>query len=301
METKPLLVILAAGIGRRYGEEKQIAGAGPDGEWLLEYAIHDALAAGFTRVLLVIRAALREGLRQRLLPHLRGRGELHLVEQSAERIPAGCRLPAGRDRPLGTGHALWCCRHRLDGPFAVINADDFYGRGSFDLLAGHFRERAGPAMVGYRLEKTLSPHGGVNRGICRVDGRGDLSGIEEVIDIRRHGDMLRGRSSAGIETRLDPDAIVSMNCWGLLPDLLPDLEDGLIEFLQRAGTRDEYFLPDAIGRHLARTGQRLAVLRSEDEWLGLTYPQDRPRVAERLAAMHAAGLYRTPLWRPDGR
>ncbi|HJU08777.1 MAG TPA: NTP transferase domain-containing protein [Rhodanobacteraceae bacterium] len=300
MPREPTLVILAAGVGRRYGEEKQIAAVGPDGEWLLEYAFHDALAASFTRVLMVIRASLREALQQRLVPHLRGRCELHLIEQSPDRVPAGCHVSADRSKPLGTGHALWCCKDLLHGPFAVINADDYYGRDAFALLAQHFRSGAGPAMVGYRLEKSLSPHGGVNRGLCRIDD-GCLSGVEEFVDIHVVDDGLRGRSPAGVDTRLDPDDIVSLNCWGLLPDLLPDLESGLIEFLEHMGSDDEYFLPAAIDRHLARSGRRLAVLKARGEWLGLTYPQDRPRVAARLAAMHAAGTYPTPLWNSDGR
>jgi hypothetical protein len=294
------LVILAAGIGRRYGEEKQIAAVGPDGEWLLEYAIHDALVCGFTRVLMVIRASLRPTLQERLAPHLRGRCELNLIEQSPDRIPARCQVSADRSKPLGTGHALWCCKKLLHGPFAVINADDYYGRDAFDLLAEHFRGRAGPAMVGYRLKKSLSPHGGVNRGVCRIDDDGCLSGVEEFTDIRIGNGALRGRSPTGADTRLDPDAIVSLNCWGLLPDLLPDLESGLIEFLEHAASGDEYFLPAAIDRHLARSGRRLAVLKARGEWLGLTYPQDQPGVASRLAAMHAAGVYPTPLWKSDG-
>lgn len=295
------LVLLAAGIGRRYGEEKQIAAVGPDGEWLLEYAILDALVASFTRVLVIIRAPLLETLQARLAPRLRGRCELHLIEQSPDRVPAGCHISVERSKPLGTGHALWCCKELLHGPFAVINADDYYGRDAFVLLAEHFRSGAGPAMVGYRLEKSLSPHGGVNRGVCRIDDDGCLSGIEEFVDIRIADGGLHGRSPAGVNTRLDPGTIVSLNCWGLLPDLPPDLESGLIEFLEHAGSNDEYFLPAAIDRHLARSGRRLTVLKARGEWLGLTYPQDRPRVVERLAAMHAAGIYPTPLWKSDGR
>lgn len=289
------LVILAGGIGRRYGEDKQIAGAGPHGEWLLEYAIHDAMRAGFARVLMVIRAPLRDVLARRLSPALRGRAEWHLVEQSPERIPAGCDVARGRVKPLGTGHALWCCRNLLDGPFAVINADDYYGPNAFVLLAKHFREGAGPAMVGYRLDKTLSSHGSVNRGICNVDHAGHLAGVEEFTGIRADASGIVGAPPTAADTRLAPDAIVSMNCWGLLPDLFPALETGLVEFLEQAGTDDEYFLPHAIDRHLARSRQRLQVLRGGDEWMGLTHREDLPHVAARLAVMHAAGRYPSPL------
>jgi len=295
LAAEPSLVILAGGIGSRYGEDKQIAGAGPHGEWLLEYAIHDALCAGFARVLMVIRAPLRDLLARRLSPALHGRAELHLVEQSPERIPAGCDVARGRVKPFGTGHALWCCSALLHGPFAVINADDYYGRDAFALLAKHFREGTGPAMVGYRLDKTLSPHGSVNRGICQVDDAGYLVGVEEFTGIRRQDGLVHGASPAGSVTRLAPEAVVSMNCWGLLPDLFPTLETGLIEFLEHAGTDKEYFLPDAIDRHLARSGQRLRVLRGGNEWLGLTHREDLPHVAARLAAMHVGGRYPSPL------
>ena len=294
--SEPALVILAAGLGSRYGDTKQIAGVGPNGEWLLEYAIHDALAAGFTQVVMVIRSALRERLEARLAPHLQNRAALHLVEQTFDKIPAGCNVPSDRSKPLGTGHALWCCAPLLHGPFAVINADDYYGRDAFHLLAAHFRTSARPAMVGYRLDATLSSHGGVNRGVCRVDAEGQLANVTEVIDIDVRDGVLTGTAPGGAHTTLAPDAVVSLNCWGLLPDLLPDLEEGLRAFLPRAGAKNEYFLPHAIAMHLAKHHQSLAVLPSADAWMGLTYPDDRSRVVSAMAALHAQGAYPTPLW-----
>ncbi len=290
------LVILAAGLGSRYGDAKQIEGVGPDGEWLLEYAIHDALAAGFTRIVLVIRSPLRELLSRRLAPHLHGRAELDLVEQGFDRIPAGCQVPTGREKPLGTGHALWCCAHRLQGPFAVINADDYYGREAFRLLATHFRRSPRPAMVGYHLDATLSRHGGVNRGVCRVDADGHLADVREFTDIADNAGSLTGTGPDGARQRLAPETVVSLNCWGLLPDILPALEHGLCVFLKQAGPKDEYFLPHAIASHLAVCGESLSVLTTRDTWMGLTYPDDRPRVIDTLAALHRAGAYPTPLW-----
>jgi hypothetical protein len=294
--TAPTLVILAAGLGSRYGSTKQIAGVGPGGEWLLEYAIHDALAAGFGAIVMVIRPELREQLLARLAPLLRGRAKLQFVEQTSVNVPDGCRAPAGRTKPLGTGHAVWCCVPWLHGPFAVINADDYYGCGAFALLANHFRAAAEPAMVGYRLDATLSPYGEVNRGLCRVDADDSLIDIAEFTHIAVRDGTLRGTSHAGVEEILAIDSTVSLNCWGLLPDMLPDLETGLREFLAHAGATDEYFLPSAIARHLALRQRRLAVLHGHCEWLGLTYPDDHPRVAARFAALHATGAYPTPLW-----
>lgn len=293
---EPTLVILAAGLGSRYGDTKQVAGVGPDGEWLLEYAIHDALMAGFAQVVMVIRGELREALRARLAPHLQDRATLHFVEQTPDKLPAGCDPPGDRSRPLGTGHALWCCAPLLRGPFAVINADDYYGRDAFRLLATHFRDRTTPAMVGYRLDATLSSHGGVNRGVCRVDAEGQLENVTEVVAIAARDGVLAGTAPDGTRVALAPDAVVSLNCWGLLPGLLPDLEEGLRAFLPHAGAKDEYFLPHAIAMHLSKHHQSLAVLPSVDAWMGLTYPDDRSRVVTAMAALHAQGVYPTPLW-----
>ncbi len=294
----PTLGILAAGLGSRYGNAKQVAGVGPSGEWLLEYAIHDALAAGFTQVVMVIRAELRASLTERLAPHLAGRAKLRLVEQTFDAVPSGCEAPAGRSKPLGTGHALWCCASLLRGPFAVINADDYYGRSAFRLLAEHFAHNSNPAMVGYRLDATLSSHGGVNRGICRVNAGGHLQDVTEFIDIDRRDGTLSGNAPDGTRQPLTPDTVVSLNCWGLTPALLPDLEQGLHEFLARAGERDEYFLPHAITQHLAAHGEALSVLPTGDTWLGLTYPGDHAQVLATIAALHAAGVYPSPLRAP---
>ena len=292
----PALVILAAGLGSRYGDTKQISGIGPSDEWLLEYAIRDAIAAGFMQIVMVIREPLRDALQQRLAPHLQGRAALHFVAQTIDKIPGGCAVPAGRTKPLGTGHALWCCVPLLHGPFAVINADDYYGREAFQLLAGHFRQAARPAMIGYRLDATLSSHGGVNRGVCRIDAEGHLVTVTEFIDVAVRDGALTGNAPDGTRTRLAPDAVVSLNCWGLLPDLLPELERGLREFLAHAGIKDEYFLPHAVATHLAMTHQKLSVLPTRDPWLGLTYSDDRARVTSAMAALHRSGVYPTPLW-----
>lgn len=293
----PTLVILAAGLGSRYGDSKQTAGVGPNGEWLLEYAVHDALAAGFAQIVMVIRPALRTALAARLTPHLHGRALLQFVEQSPDKVPAGCRIPADRSKPLGTGHALWCGSPLLRGPFAVINADDYYGRHAFDLLARHFNRSEDPAMVGYRLDQTVSSHGGVNRGVCRVGARDGLEDVSEFSDITRSANgIIAGNAADGSRRPLAEDTVVSLNCWGLTPALLPDLEAGLRAFLDTAGERDEYFLPHAIATHLAAHAQKLSVLRSNDTWLGLTYAADRERVAAAIAGWHTAGMYPTPLW-----
>jgi hypothetical protein len=291
------LVILAAGLGSRYGASKQTAGIGPDGEWLLEYAIHDALAAGFTQVVMVIRADSRDMLNARLAPHLAGRAQLQFVEQSFDNIPDGCKVPENRSKPLGTGHALWCCAPLLHGPYGVINADDYYGRDAFTLLADHFRRSDDPAMIGYRLDQTLSAHGAVNRGVCRVDANGHLVDVSEYLGIvRDHTGTISGTAPDGSLQPLAGDSVVSLNCWGLTPALLPDLDAGLRAFLAAAGERDEFFLPHAITTHLTTHRQPLSVLPTDNHWLGLTYADDRKQVATAIAGWHAAGTYPTPLW-----
>lgn len=293
----PALVILAAGLGSRYGASKQTAGIGPDGEWLLEYAIHDALAAGFTQLVMVIRAESRDMLNERLAPNIEDRANLQFVEQTFDNIPDGCKVPANRSKPLGTGHALWCCAPLLRGPYAVINADDYYGRDAFALLAGHFAHSDDPAMVGYRLDQTLSSHGGVNRGVCRVDADGCLIDVNEYLAIERNAaGVISGTAPDGSPQVLADDTVVSLNCWGLTPALLPDLDAGLRTFLATAGERDEFFLPHAITTHLATHRQPLTVLPTRDAWLGLTYSADREHVAKAIADWHAAGIYPTPLW-----
>lgn len=296
MGNAPSLVILAAGLGSRYHGSKQVEGVGPNGEWLLEYAIHDALAAGFARVVMVIRAEFRDVLRNRLAPRLDGRAALHFVEQTVDRVPSGCQAPTGRRKPLGTGHALWCCTPLLDGPFAVINADDYYGASAFRLLADHFRASGHPAMVSYRLTATLSSNGSVNRGVCRVDAAGHLIDVREVTGIAVRDGALSGTAPDGRSETLAADAVVSLNCWGLQPDLLPGLEQGLRGFLARADATAEYFLPHAITTYLAARRVPLAVLPSPDAWLGMTYAGDRTHVMATLAAMHAAGTYPARLW-----
>lgn len=295
----PALVVLAAGLGSRYGDAKQVAAVGPGGEWLLEYAIHDALAAGFGQVVVVIRAELRPPLAKRLEPLLRGRARLDWVEQRVDRVPAGCFPIPGRAKPLGTGHALWCCTSNLHGPFAVVNADDYYGATAFRLLTAHFRTSREPAMVGYRLGATLSASGSVNRGVCEVAAGGTLVHVTEFTGIERGDGAITGVAPDGQRQTLGLDATVSLNCWGLWPNLLPDLDAGLRAYLAHADTQSEYFLPHAIDHHLARSGQRLAVLPSADAWMGLTHPGDRPQVMRELAALHAAGAYPTPLWSPS--
>ena len=282
------LVILAAGMGARYCGLKQLDAVGPHGETLLDYAVADAARGGFERVLFVIREDFDAEFRVQVGVKYEGKIRVDYVFQSIEALPTGFQPPLERRRPWGTGHAVWCARAALDGPFAVINADDFYGRDSFRQLAEFLRRNAGSgraqfAMVGFELTKTLSEFGAVSRGICKVAGDGLLRELVEQTGIRGE-DVGPGRQFGG-------DEIVSMNCWGFTPALLPMLEDRLVSFLRLHG-RDlsrEFYLPAAVSGMIAERRAAVRVLPTQASWFGMTYRQDKPRVTAAIGELVRAG------------
>jgi NDP-sugar pyrophosphorylase family protein len=282
----PSLLVLAAGRGSRYGGLKQIDPVGPSGETVLDYAVYDAIRAGFARVVFVIRRDLEEAFRSAVTSKYEGKVAVGFVYQSVDELPSGCAPAAGRERPWGTGHAVWCARGALDGPFAVINADDFYGAGSFSLLAAFLARAQGPrfAMVGFRLDRTLSENGTVSRGICRVRG-GALVSITEETAIAR-SDVGPGRRFTGGET-------VSMNCWGFTPALFPGLESGLRAFLAAKGSdpKAELYIPVAVSDLVSAGTASVEVLPGNDSWFGITYREDRGRVSDAIGALVREGVY----------
>jgi NDP-sugar pyrophosphorylase family protein len=254
------LVVLAAGLGRRFGGDKQIAEVGPSGEWLLDYALYDARLAGFSEAILVVRPEMHD-----------------LVNRS---FPLPVRL-AIQDRQLGTAHAVWSARELLRGPFGVINADDFYGRESYARLARFLEQACRPdlyGLVGFPLGKTLSESGPVSRALCRVDEQGFLRHIEEQTGLQKD------------ETSLSAEALVSMNCWGLHPAFLSFLDERVRDFLPGADA-GEWFLPHLIGKAMQQKGVRVKVLNTPSEWMGMTYSADAAIVKEQLRRMIAAGEY----------
>ncbi len=280
------LLVLAAGMGSRYGGLKQMEPVGPSGETLLDYAVFDAIRSGFGRAVFVIRREFEDAFRSSVTAKYAGRIPFDCVYQSTVDVPSGCTAPVGRATPLGTGHAVWCARGALPGPFAVINADDFYGAGSFSRLAA-FLDKAQPgnfALVGFRLADTLSAGGTVSRGVCRTSA-GLLVSITE-----EHG--IAGRD-LGPGRRFTGDEIVSMNCWGFTRDFLPGLESGLRDFLQAraADATAEYYLPAAVSRLVADGGATVQVLPAADAWFGITCREDRPRVATAIDALIRQGAY----------
>jgi hypothetical protein len=282
----PTLLVLAAGMGSRYGGLKQIDPVGPSGETLLDYAVFDAIRAGFGRAVFVIRREFEDAFRSSVAAKYAGRIAYDCVFQSADLVPKGCAVPAGREKPWGTGHAVWCARDALGGPFAAINADDFYGAGSFSRLAAFLKAAHGDrfALVGFRLADTLSESGAVSRGVC-LEKAGLLVSIAEEHGISR-ADVGPGRRFSGRE-------IVSMNCWGFTPAVHPGLESGLRAFLAARGTEPEaeFYLPAAVSGLLSGGGATVEVLPGGDAWFGITHRGDRARVAAAIGALIRQGAY----------
>lgn len=301
MSDAPTLLVLAAGMGSRYGGLKQLDPMGPAGETVLDYAVYDALRAGFTRVVFVIRrdieSAFRESIGKRYEQHI----EIAYAFQQLDDLPPGHRVPDGRVKPWGTAHAVRAARDIITGPFAVINADDFYGAHAYCVLAGYFPENSSRrlplCMVGYPLANTLSAHGSVNRGICESRA-GKLLSVSEVTGIARQADdTISGTNERGERIELEPDRLVSMNFWGFTADLFPLLEKHFLEFLTAHGGElsSEFYIPSFIDA-LIRSGETSCdLLETRATWFGVTYPQDKPVVQERLRGLIRQGAYPTPL------
>lgn len=283
------LVILAAGMGRRFGGAKQLEPLGPSGELLLDYGIHDARQAGFERVVLIIRRETRALFEEAVVRRYDGRIPVVLVEQNVDSLPEGFHRPAERTRPWGTGQAVLAAAPEISGPFVVANADDFYGATSYALLAEFLRnpDQSDPAtyaLIGYPLAETLTDHGAVNRARCVTDARGWLVEIEEMIGITRDGDGGRVLGPDGHARHLAGDTPVSMNIWGFTPAIFSQLELGFRRFLTCDGetTGSEFLLPDEVQRLIRSDEARVRLLEGGAGWTGVTHPADRAHVAEYL-------------------
>lgn len=291
---QPALLVLAAGMGSRYGGLKQIDPVGPSGETILDYSVFDALQAGFGRVVFVIRRDFETVFREKIGAKYQGRIAVDYVFQSLEALPPGFAVPAGREKPWGTGHATWCAREALREPFAVINADDFYGADSFRQLAAFLKTAGGheAAMVGFRLANTLSENGAVARGVCRVAPDGKLLAVTE------HTGILP--IDVGLGRKLAADTLVSMNCWGFTPGIFPQLDERYRAFLaaglQTSPQKAEFYLPGAVSDLIARKETEVRVLPTSGSWFGVTYRDDKPRVVAALNELVEKGQYPRRLW-----
>ena len=278
------LVVLAAGMGSRYGGLKQLDPVGPSGEIILDYSVRDALQAGFTKVVFVIRRGMLELFRDTVGSRYEGLMAVEYAFQELEPLPGGRVSPPGREKPWGTGHAVLAARSVVRGPFAVINADDYYGPSGFGELAAFLKSATSSqyAMVGYRLDRTLSDHGTVSRGICRADSDGYLIDITERTAIARTAGGIIVEENPPV--RLEGSEPTSMNFWGFMPDLFDHLERLFDEFLEERGndTKAEFYLPAAVSELIGTGEAKVRLLNSSDPWFGLTYPEDKLMVVEAL-------------------
>jgi hypothetical protein len=296
----PTLLVLAAGLGSRYGGLKQIDPVGPSGETLLDYAVFDAIRAGFGRVVFIIRQDFAEVFREKIGARYAGHIAVDYVFQDVSNLPPGAPPPSGREKPWGTGHAVWCAQPAIHAPFAVINADDFYGAEAFEKLAKFLGQllEAGEkvstldefAMVGFKLNRTLSEHGTVSRGICETGPAGQLTAITEQTGI--------ARAEVGAGKKYSGEELVSMNCWGFTPALFVGLEVQLWDFLAAHGSdpKAEFYLPAAVSTMIARGEAAVRVLSSDSAWFGVTHREDKPRVQAALAELVSAGKYPAKLF-----
>jgi dTDP-glucose pyrophosphorylase len=297
---KPTLLVLAAGIGSRYGGIKQIDGFGPGGETIMDYSLYDAWRSGFGKVVFVVREEILETVRDIFLPRLAGRIQAEFVVQSLDKlIPEAFRNPE-RKKPWGTGHAVLCARHAVSEPFVVINADDFYGRGAFESIAGFFSDNQSDqvhAMVGYRLASVLSDFGTVSRGVGETDGNGFLTTLVERTAIARDGDSIFYTENSS-RTTLSPDAPISMNFWGFYPSVFELASKLFVEFLQKSGgdARSEFYIPIIVNEMIQRQQGKVKVLGGGSTWFGVTYQEDRPLVTARIRELVTSGEYPSSLW-----
>ncbi len=294
------LVILAAGMGARYGGVKQLETVGPEGEIIMDYSVHDAVRAGFRRVVFILRREIFDDFMDVVGRRLEKRlTALGVTWEYVFQEPG--RMPEGRCKPWGTGQALLCCQSVLDGPFLIINADDYYGQDAYvrayEFLSRSGGERGRYGMVGFVLENTLSDKGGVTRGVCSVDGDGYLTSIHETRCIEKTPEGAAVRTGEGLMP-LDPKRLVSMNMWMLTPDFMEGLGADFERFRANMADplRDEYLLPDIVDQMLTEGRATVKVLPTTDQWYGVTYQGDRPVVAEAIKGLHARGVYREDLF-----
>lgn len=300
---KPTLLVLAAGMGSRYGSLKQLDGIGPNGEAIMDYSIYDALRAGFGKVVFVIRHSFEDEFRNQIVSKYENHIPVSVVFQEVDKVPAGIAYNKERVKPWGTNHAVQMAKDVIDGPFAVINSDDFYGRESYTLLADFLRRADGQkgkyCMIGYHVENTLSESGSVNRGICRVDGRNLLTNIVERTNIECKGGVIQYPTEDGRFENIDANALVSMNMWGFTPDYFDHSERMFTDFLQKHGLepKSEIYIPTVVNQLIVEHKAQCEVIDSPARWFGVTYAEDRPQVVLEINKLIREGIYPQQLWK----
>lgn len=306
MSSRPVLVIMAAGMGSRYGGLKQIDPVDKEGDLIIDFSIYDALEAGFEKVVFVIKEAIEEDFKMHIGNRMSKHVQVEYVYQEVEKLPLGFEVPSGRTKPWGTGHAVLCCKDVMDGPFAVINADDYYGKSAFkkifeQLSAHRDDDKYQYTMVGYELYNTLTDNGHVARGVCETDENHKLMGIHERTRIERHEERADFTEDDGMTWQFLPQGtIVSMNMWGFTDSILKELEERFVPFLNENlpanPAKCEYFLPFVVDELIKEGKAEVTVLRSVDHWYGVTYKEDKEMVVKAIQGMKDSGLYPKKLW-----
>lgn len=301
---KPTLYVLAAGMGSRYGGLKQLDGVGPQGQTIMDYSIYDALRAGFGRVVFVIRHDFEDDFRAKILSKYEGHVPVDVVFQSVDALPEGFVAPEGRTKPWGTNHAVLMAADTIREPFAVINADDFYGRDAFEVMARYLEalptgSKGRYCMVAFRLGNTMTENGSVSRGVCTVDSQGHLTDVVERTSIAFTPEgAIEYAEADGTKGTLEADTPVSMNLWGFTPDYFDYSRREFVRFLTKHMERpkSEFFIPSVVDK-LVRNGEaHVDVLTTGSRWFGVTYPEDRADVVAKLAALHDRGEYPSVLF-----
>jgi len=293
---KPTLLVLAAGMGTRYGGNKQLDEVGPSGETIIDYSIYDAIRAGFGKIVFVIRRDIEEQVRERFVKKLKGKIEVDYVFQDISNVPKGVKVAQERQKPWGTSHAVLVARHKINEPFGVINADDYYGVESFRILHDFLVNDKDPncyCIVGYKMANTLSEHGHVNIGVCNVGKEGLLKSIVETIQIEKTADGAKAPDTDGKIQKFTGNEIVSMNLWGFKTSCFSFLEEEFRNFINKFGMelKSELYIPTSLDRFV-RNGQiSIKILMSNDKWFGVTYREDKPFVVENINNMIARGVY----------
>ena len=302
----PVLVVMAAGMGSRYGGLKQIDPVDEQGHIIMDFSIYDAVKAGFKKVVFIIKKENEESFKEAIGDRLSKQIQVEYVFQELTNLPDGFSVPEGRVKPFGTGHAILCCMDVVDAPFAVINADDYYGSHAFQVIYDYLTtheddDKYRYTMVGYVLENTLTENGHVARGVCMTDEDNNLTGIQERTHIeKRNGQAAFTEDDGATWTEIPNDSIVSMTMWGFTPSILQELKAGfpvfLEENLKKNPLKCEYFLPSVVGNLLTEEKATVKVLKSTDKWFGVTYKEDKPVVVAAIRKMKEDGLYPEKLW-----
>jgi len=301
---KPTLLVLAAGMGSRYGSLKQIDPVGPSGETIIDYSIYDAIRAGFGKVVFIIRKSFEQDFKDIFISKLQPYIPVEYVFQEIENVPDGLTVSPERTKPWGTAHAILMAKDAIHEPFAVINGDDFYGSGAFQTMADYLNAlttttQTQYSLVGYKVGNTLSDHGTVSRGVCQEDKNGFLISVTERTNIQYVNEGIAYQDDDDTLVFLNPETPVSMNFWGFTPEYFKQTEAMFIDFVKANSDslKAEFYIPTAIDNLINSASARVKVLRSDAKWFGVTYKEDKPLVIEKLAQLIKAGVYPAKLWK----